>query len=235
MTRILLVDDHEMMRAGFRAILGSQPDLDVVGEAGTGAEALEQARLLTPDVICMDIQMPDMDGLTATGLITTDPTITAAVLILTTFDSEDYLFSALRAGAAGFLLKNSAPEDLIHAVRVLSAGEPLLSPEATRRVIERFAREESAIAAPAVSAPASPLAELEALTDREREIFAELVRGSTNPEIAVALHLGQATVKTHVSNVLTKLGLRDRVQAVIFAYEHGLQHERLLPPPPPTG
>lgn len=214
MIRVLLVDDHVMMRAGFRAILTSQPDIEIVGEAGTGAEGITAVRELRPEVVCMDVQMPDMDGLTATAAITADPDINAAVLILTTFDSEENLFRALRAGAAGFLLKNSAPEELIRAVRVLADGDGLLSPEATRRVISRFS-------ATSVSAPRSDTA-LEALTDREREVFAELVRGSTNPEIALALHLGQATVKTHVSNVLMKLDLRDRVQAVIFAYENGL-------------
>lgn len=214
MIRVLLVDDHVMMRAGFRAILTSQPDIEIVGEAGTGTEGIAAARDLLPDVICMDVQMPDMDGLTATEAITADPAIAAAVLILTTFDSEENLFRALHAGAAGFLLKNSEPEELIRAVHVLAGGDALLSPEATRRVIARFS------GAPEPT-PRTDTA-LETLTDREREVFAELVRGSTNPEIALALHLGQATVKTHVSNVLMKLDLRDRVQAVIFAYENGL-------------
>ncbi|UCR88358.1 response regulator [Mycetocola spongiae] len=216
-TRILLVDDHEMVRAGFRIILGSQPDLEIVAEAATGAEALLRARETHPDVICMDVQMPDMDGLEATALITADPALRAAVLILTTFDRDDYLFRALRAGAAGFLLKNSTPEQLIEAVRVVSRGDALLAPELTRRVISRFAETPSSPAA-----PATPPACLTELTDREREVLGLVARGLSNLEIATRLFVGEATVKSHVSKVLQKLGVRDRIQAVVYSYEHGI-------------
>lgn len=216
-TRILLVDDHEMVRAGFRIILGSQPDLEIVAEAATGAEALLRARETHPDVICMDVQMPDMDGLEATALITADPALRAAVLILTTFDRDDYLFRALRAGAAGFLLKNSTPEQLIEAVRVVSRGDALLAPELTRRVISRFAESPASPAA-----PATPPACLTELTDREREVLGLVARGLSNLEIATRLYVGEATVKSHVSKVLQKLGVRDRIQAVVYSYEHGI-------------
>ncbi|SFN67870.1 response regulator [Mycetocola miduiensis] len=213
MTRVLLADDHEMVRAGFRIILGSQPDLKVVGEAATGAEALARAAELEPDVICMDVQMPDMDGLEATRRIVADKSNTSAVLILTTFDRDDYLFEALRAGASGFLLKNSTPEQLIDAVRVVAAGDALLSPAVTRRVIERFGAQPDADAA---EAPAS----LASLTDRESEVLQLVAQGMSNAEIATSLYVGEATVKSHVSKVLQKLGLRDRIQAVVWAYEN---------------
>ncbi|MET0861235.1 MAG: response regulator transcription factor [Microbacterium sp.] len=214
-TRVLLADDHEMVRAGFRIILGSQPDIEVVGEAATGAEALARAAELVPDVICMDVQMPDMDGLEATRRIVADNTVTSAVLILTTFDRDDYLFEALQAGASGFLLKNSTPEQLIDAVRVVAAGDALLSPGVTRRVIERFG------ASPDTAAhPATPPAELDTLTDRETEVLQLVAQGLSNAEIARSLFVGEATVKSHVSKVLQKLGLRDRIQAVVWAYEN---------------
>lgn len=216
--RVLLVDDHSMVRAGFRTILGSQPDVEVVGEAGTGVEALALARELSPDVICMDVQMPDMDGLEATRRLVADPDIPAAVLMLTTFDRDDYLFAALAAGASGFLLKNSGPEQLIDAVRVLALGDALLSPEVTRRVIERFGEGGAAAAPTARPAPAT-LAEL---TAREHEVLCLVAAGLSNAEIAGRLFVGEATVKTHVSKILQKLLVRDRIQAVIYAYEHGL-------------
>jgi len=214
-TRVLLVDDQELVRAGFRIILNSEPGLEVVGEAANGADAVRLARELQPDVICMDVQMPEMDGLEATREIVADPLVASRVLMLTTFDRDDYLFEALSAGASGFLLKTASPENLVEAVQVLARGDALLSPSVTRRVIERFL--------PA-SAPVAVLpdrAELPDLTDRETEVLAQIALGRSNAEIAVELYVGEATVKTHVSNVLTKLGVRDRIQAVVFAYEHG--------------
>ncbi|GAB3618623.1 response regulator transcription factor [Okibacterium endophyticum] len=233
MTRVLLVDDHEMVRTGFRVILGAQPDLDVVGEASTGREAITAASALSPDVICMDVQMPDMDGIEATALIVADPAVTAAVLILTTFDRDDYLFEALHAGASGFLLKNSSPDQLIDAVRVVASGDALLSPAVTRRVIEQFATPEAGAAPvattsspPRQTAASSPVVErpaaLDSLTERESEVLTLVAQGLSNAEIAAALWVGEATVKTHVSKVLQKLALRDRIQAVVYAYEHGV-------------
>ncbi|WP_405219090.1 response regulator [Agrococcus sp. Ld7] len=226
MTRILLVDDQALVRAGFETILTSEPGFEVVGQAKNGAEGVRLAAERTPDVICMDVQMPIMDGLEATRQITAS-SAHPAVLMLTTFDREDFLFDALSAGASGFLLKTAEPEQLIDAVHALARGDALLSPEVTRRVIERFA------AAPAVAASAStdrgsepaspaPSPELERLTDRERETLLLLARGRSNAEIARELFVGEATVKTHVSNVLLKLGIRDRIHAVIWAYEHGV-------------
>ena len=219
--RVLLVDDQALVRAGFRIILESEPGIEVVGEATDGAAAIRQAAMLRPDVICMDVQMPGMDGLTATRAIVADPTSSAAVLVLTTFDREDYLFSALQHGASGFLLKNATPEALVEAVQVLARGDALLSPEITRRVIERFAR----ISLPGRPTPVSERPEPAAvgeLTDREREVFELIALGLANAEIAARLYLGEATVKTHVSKVLQKLDLRDRIQAVVYAYEHGI-------------
>lgn len=214
--RILLVDDQELVRTGFRAILGSVPGLEVVGEAGDGAAAIELARRLKPDVICMDVQMPVLDGLDATRRIVADPEATGTVLVLTTFDDDDSLFRALDAGASGFLLKTASPEQLVDAVRVLAAGDALLAPAVTRRVIERFSG----------STAAPRAAELDALTEREEEVFRLVARGLANAEIATVLHVGEATVKTHVSNILLKLGVRDRVQAVVRAYETGFVHPR---------
>jgi len=219
--RVLLVDDQALVRAGFRIILESEPGIVVVGEAVDGSAAIRQAAALQPDVICMDVQMPGMDGLTATRAIVADPASRAAVLVLTTFDREDYLFSALQHGASGFLLKNATPEALVEAVQVLARGDALLSPEITRRVIERFAR----ISLPGRPTPVSERPEPAAvgeLTDREREVFELIALGLANAEIAARLYLGEATVKTHVSKVLQKLDLRDRIQAVVYAYEHGI-------------
>jgi DNA-binding NarL/FixJ family response regulator len=209
MIRVLLVDDQELVRAGFRVILSSRPDLEVVGEAADGYAALEQARSLRPDVICMDVQMPGLDGLDATRRIVADADATGTVLVLTTFDDDDSLFRALDAGASGFLLKTATPEQLVDAVRVLAAGDALLAPEVTRRVIERFG-----------GRPAVPT-ELRELTEREADVLRLVARGLSNAEIAAELTVGEATVKTHVSNVLLKLGVRDRVQAVVRAYETG--------------
>ena len=213
--RVLLVDDQALVRAGFRVILQSEPGIHVVGEASDGAAALVLARTLQPDVICMDVQMPGVDGLTATRSIVDDPSIRAAVLMLTTFDREDYLFAALQHGASGFILKNSTPEALIEAVQVLARGDALLAPDVTRRVIERCVN----LAGASVLAAVAPK-ELHELTERESEVFALLAQGLANAEIAAQLFLGEATVKSHVSKVLMKLGLRDRIQAVIYAYEH---------------
>jgi len=213
-TTVLLVDDQELVRAGFRIILGSEPGIEVVGEAANGADGIRLARELNPDVVCMDVQMPGMDGLEATRAIVSDPGIASHVLILTTFDRDDYLFEALNAGASGFLLKTASPENLVDAVQILSRGDALLSPSVTRRVIERFGQWSSAPSAPERT-------ELPDLTDRETEVLAQIALGRSNAEIAVELYVGEATVKTHVSNVLTKLGVRDRIQAVVFAYENG--------------
>ena len=211
-TRVLLVDDHALMRAGFRLILDSAPDLEVVGEAASGEEAVRAASDLRPDVICMDVQMPGMGGLAASRQIVADPGLQCAVVIVTTFDRDDYLFEALQAGASGFLLKNAAPEELQAAVRVAAAGDALLAPEVTRRVIARFA---AAAPTPTPTAAAD-------LTERESEVLRLMAQAMSNAEIAAHLIIGEATVKTHVSNVLLKLGVRDRVAAVGYAYRHGL-------------
>ncbi|MBO0980834.1 response regulator transcription factor [Microbacterium sp. SD291] len=233
--RVLLVDDHAMLRAGFRTILSTQPDITVVGEAATGADAVAMASALRPDVITMDVQMPDMDGIEATRLIVADPSIEAAIAIITTFDRDDYLHQALDAGASGFLLKNAGADDLIAAVRALAAGDGMLAPEVTRRVLARFAAASTpapaATAAPvAVPAGATPAALsrtatgtlAEPLTDREAEVLELLSDARSNAEIASALFIGEATVKTHVSRILQKLGARDRVQAVVIAHRMGL-------------
>ncbi|MFI1194897.1 response regulator [Micromonospora sp. NPDC020750] len=212
--RVLLADDQRLVRTGFRVILEVEDDIRVVGEAADGARAAELAATLRPDVVLMDVEMPGVDGLEGTRRITAVPGA-PAVLILTTFDRDDYLFAALQAGASGFLLKNGTPEDLVDAVRILHRGDALLAPEITRRVIATFA-------APAGRAPRTDPTLLDGLTPREREVLELLGRGVTNAEIAAALYLGEATVKTHVSRVLAKLGLRDRTQAVVFAYEHGV-------------
>ncbi len=213
--RVVLVDDQDLVRAGFRVILGTEEGIEVVGEARNGAEAIDRVTALQPDVVLMDVQMPDVDGLEATRRILS-PTPASdrpvKVVILTTFDREDYLFQALKAGASGFLLKNARPEDLIEAVRVVARGDALLSPEVTRRVIERFSAPEP---------PPRPHRPSE-LTEREYEVLVALARGATNAEIAEQLYVGETTVKTHVSRVLTKLGLRDRTQAVVYAYENGV-------------
>ncbi|HWK76889.1 response regulator transcription factor [Microbacterium sp.] len=220
MIRVLLVDDHAMLRAGFRTILDSQPDITVVGEAATGAEAVAQASALRPDVISMDVQMPDMDGIEATRRIVADPEVHASIAIVTTFDRDDYLFSALDAGASGFLLKNSGPEDLVSAVRVLAAGDGMLAPEVTRRVVQRYAGASSGEdAVPTASAAIRPA---EPFTDREAEVLALMAEAMSNAEIAASLFIGEATVKTHVSRILQKLGARDRVQAVVLALRGGL-------------
>lgn len=213
--RLLLVDDQELVRTGFRLFLETQDDLEVVGEAGDGAEAIERARELRPDVILMDIRMPQMDGVEATARLTSagiEPP--PRVLVLTTFDLDEYVFGALRAGAAGFLLKDAPRQQLLEAIRVVHDGEALLSPSITRRLIEDFATRTDPLE--------PPTAVLERLTPREREVLVLVARGLSNSEIAERLVVTEATVKSHFGSVLTKLALRDRVQAVVFAYEHGI-------------
>jgi DNA-binding NarL/FixJ family response regulator len=223
MIRVLLVDDHAVLRAGFRTILEASGDIVVVGEAATGSEAVEAAAALKPDVICMDVQMPGMDGLEATRAIVGDPAVDAAVIVVTTFDRDDYLFAALDAGASGFLLKNAGADELVTAVRVIAGGDALLAPEVTRRVIQRFA----AASVPADVVPPTGLApqswlDAASLTERETEVLRLLARARSNAEIARELFIGEATVKTHVSNVLQKLDARDRVHAAVLAHQHGI-------------
>jgi DNA-binding NarL/FixJ family response regulator len=211
--RVVLADDQPLVRAGFRMILEAEDDIDVAGEASDGEEAVAVTRQLQPDVVLMDIQMPKVDGLEATRRIAQDASIDSRILILTTFERDDYVFEALRAGASGFMLKNAAPEDLVRAVRVVATGDALLDPAITRRVIQDYAQR---------AAPRKDHARLARLTEREREVLRLLATGKSNAELAAHLYLGEGTVKTHVSHVLGKLGLRDRVQAVVFAYETGL-------------
>ncbi len=215
MIRVLIADDQAMVRQGFGALLAAQPDLLVVGDAADGAAAVTAARNLNPDVILMDVRMPVMDGLEATRRLTAGPTAGGPkILILTTFDLDDYVYEALRAGASGFLLKDAPAADLVQAVRVVAAGEALLAPSVTRRLIAEFA------ARPQKDRP-RPVA-LNALTPRETEVLRLIARGRSNQEIAADLVVAEQTVKTHVGRILTKLALRDRAQAVVFAYETGL-------------
>ena len=213
MTRVLIADDEDLMRAGLTELLGADPEIDIVGQASTGREAVAQARYLVPDVVLMDVRMPDLDGIAATReLIRLAPGV--KVLILTTFEQDDYVFGALRAGASGFLLKRTRPEELIAAVQTIAAGDSLLSPSVTRRVIDRMAQQ-----------PTPDLADqakLHDLTAREREVLELIARGLSNREIAAALVVEESTIRTHVKRILMKLDLRDRVQAVIFAYESGI-------------
>jgi DNA-binding NarL/FixJ family response regulator len=214
MIKVLVVDDQQLVRAGFRVILDSEPDLVVVGEAEDGAQALRQNRELQPDVVLMDIRMPNMDGLEAARrIITASP---ARVLILTTFGADEYVYGALQAGASGFMLKDTPPEQLIAAVRAAAAGNALIDASVTRRFISQFAK----AVRPTVATPS----ELELLTSRELEVLRLLTQGLSNSEIAATLIVEESTVKTHVSRILMKLGLRDRVQAVILAYETGFVH-----------
>jgi DNA-binding NarL/FixJ family response regulator len=212
--RVVIVDDQELVRAGFRMILDAEDDIDVVGDAGDGREAVDLVRRTGADVTLMDIRMPDVDGIEATRQIQAAGLATK-VLVLTTFDLDEYVFDAVRAGASGFLLKDTPPEDLVRAVHVVAAGDALLAPSVTRRLIEEFGR-----ATP--SSTVAPDDRLERLTDREREVLVLMARGLSNTEIAAELIVGEATVKTHVGRVLMKLEVRDRVQAVVVAYETGL-------------
>jgi DNA-binding NarL/FixJ family response regulator len=213
---VLLVDDQPLLRMGFRLILEGEDDLSIVGEASDGAEAVRQVRELNPDVVLMDVRMPVQDGIDATGAITAAGA-TSRVNILTTFDVDEYAFAGLQAGASAFLLKDVAPAELIQAVRVVASGDAVVAPRVTQRLLETYVR---GTARPAASAPRDPL--LEDLTPRETEMLEAMAEGLSNAEIAHRYFLSEATVKTHVRRILTKLHLRDRVQAVVYAYETGL-------------
>jgi len=219
--RVLLVDDDDLMRAGLRAVLSSDSRVEVVGEAGSGRAAVERVRALRPDLVLMDVRMPDLDGIAATREVTSAlPEV--KVVILTTFEQDDYIFGALNAGASGFLLKRSGPEELLAAIQTVAAGDSLLSPSVTRTVIDRMARQPT----PEIG----PSRLLDELTPREHEVLVLLARGLSNSEIAAELVIEESTVKTHVKRILMKLRLRDRIQAVVFAYESGL----VQPGPKPT-
>jgi DNA-binding NarL/FixJ family response regulator len=213
MTGVIIADDDDLMRAGLIELLTVDPSIEIVGEAATGQQALDRTLRLEPDVVLMDVRMPDLDGIEATRRLASAGS-PAKILILTTFEQDDYVFAALRAGASGFLLKRTRPEDLIAAVHIVAAGDSLLSPSVTRRVVDRMAQQPTP--------DFGELSTLSTLTPREREVLAALARGLSNREIAAALVVEETTVRTHVKRVLMKLQLRDRVQAVIFAYEHGL-------------
>jgi DNA-binding NarL/FixJ family response regulator len=210
--RVLIADDQALVRAGFRMLLDAESDIDVVGEATNGLEAVAETRRLRPDVVLMDIRMPELDGLEATRQVLAEADKQTRVLVLTTFDLDEYVYDALRAGASGFLVKNTPTEQLVAAIQVVASGDALLSPSVTRRVIEEFA----------ARTQARPPRELEELTPRELEVLKLLARGLSNAEIARELVLAENTVKTHVAHVLTKLHLRDRVQAVVLSYETGI-------------
>ena len=209
--RVLIADDQSMVRAGFRMLLSGEEDIEVVAEAGNGLEAVDRAARFHPTVVLMDIRMPELDGLGATRRILASDAATR-ILILTTFDLDEYVYEALRAGASGFVLKDDPPEQLLAAVRIVAGGDALLSPAITKRVIERFAR----------TARPTPPRQLDELSERERDVFRLIARGLSNAEIGRKLYISEATVKTHVTHLLQKLGLRDRVQAVVLAHESGL-------------
>jgi DNA-binding NarL/FixJ family response regulator len=212
--RVLLADDQALVRGGFRSLLDARDDIEVVGEAANGHEALSLAKTLVPDVVLMDIRMPDLDGLEATRQIAADPHLTdVRIVMLTTFGLDEYLFDALRYGASGFLVKDTEPADLVAAVRVVAAGDSLISPSMTRRLVEEFATR---------AKPSRPATELDVLTEREREVLGLVAGGLTNDEIAERLYMSPATARTHVSRTMTKLGARDRTQLVVLAYETGL-------------
>jgi DNA-binding NarL/FixJ family response regulator len=216
-TRVLLVDDQELMRMGFRMVIDSQEDLEVVGEVGNGRQALGAVARLAPDVILMDVRMPEMDGVEATRRLI-DAGSSARVIILTTFDLDEYVYAALRAGASGFLLKDAQPADLLSAIRAVAAGDAVVAPSVTRRLLSTFGHRLPA----AVTSGAIEQALVEQLTAREYEVLLLVAGGLSNAEIAAELVLSEATVKSHVGRILAKLELRDRVQIVVFAYEHGL-------------
>ena len=212
--RVAIADDQPLVRAGFATMVGYADDLQLVGEADNGEQAITVARRAAPDVFLMDIRMPGLDGLEATRRITGDPDLAATrIIMLTTFDLDDYVYEALRSGASGFLLKDARPEDILNAVRVVAAGDALLAPRITRRLIERFT---------AAAAPTRPPAELAQLTERESEVLVLVAQGQSNAEIADQLYISLYTAKTHVSRILTKLHARDRAQLVVLAYETGL-------------
>ena len=221
--RLLLVDDQPMLRMGFRMVFDAQPDMEVVGEAADGVEALAALERTPVDVVLMDVRMPRMDGVEATRRIAALPEPTPRVVILTTFDLDEYVFAGLRAGASAFLLKDVPPEELLHAIRVVASGDAIVAPSVTRRLLDQFVDhlpvEDGDASGAGGAAAVSPV---DSLTEREREVLLQVARGQSNGEIASALFLSEATVKTHVGHILTKLGLRDRVQLVIHAYETGL-------------
>jgi DNA-binding NarL/FixJ family response regulator len=213
--RVFLVDDQALVRAGLRLVIAAQSDMEVVGEAGDGRDALEALAVTTADVVLMDVRMPRLDGVAATGhLIERDGQRAPRVLVLTTFDLDEYVFAAIRAGASGFLLKDAQPEELLAAIRAVASGDAVVAPSATRRLLEHVAG----------ALPGAPARDerLTTVTDREREVLLSVARGASNAEIGAELHMAEATVKTHVGRLLTKLGARDRVQLVVYAYEHGL-------------
>jgi DNA-binding NarL/FixJ family response regulator len=213
--RVFLVDDQALVRAGLRLVIAAQSDMEVVGEAGDGRDALETLAVTTADVVLMDVRMPRLDGVAATGhLIERDGERAPRVLVLTTFDLDEYVFAAIRAGASGFLLKDAQPEELLAAIRAVASGDAVVAPSATRRLLEHVAG----------ALPGAPARDerLTTVTDREREVLLSVARGASNAEIGAELHMAEATVKTHVGRLLTKLGARDRVQLVVYAYEHGL-------------
>jgi DNA-binding NarL/FixJ family response regulator len=223
-TRVLIADDDDLVRAGLVEVLSNDPTIDIVGQAATGREAIERARRLAPDVVLMDVRMPDLDGIAATGELSRVAS-SARVLILTTFEQDDYVFGALHAGASGFLLKRARPEELIAAVHTIAAGDSLLSPSVTRRVIDRMAQQ-----------PIPELtdqAKLDELTPREREVLQLIARGLSNREIAAALVVEEATIRSHIRRILMKLELRNRVQIVIFAYETGINRPAAAARPKP--
>ncbi|WP_020579461.1 response regulator [Actinopolymorpha alba] len=217
--RVFLVDDQVLVRAGFRMVVDSQPDMDVVGEAGDGVEALAKLRSVDADVVLMDVRMPRMDGVEATRQIRALGVDAPRVVVLTTFDIDEYAFSALKAGAAGFLVKDAPPDDLLSGIRAVHSGDAVVAPSTTRRLLER-------VAPLLPDSTPRPDERVAGLTDREREVLLEVARGLSNGEIAGRLFLAEATVKTHVGRILAKLGLRDRVQLVVFAYENGLVSAR---------
>lgn len=216
MIKVLLADDQSLLRLGFRAVLDRQPDLEVVGEAADGEQAVTMTRALRPDVVLMDVRMPRLDGIEATRHIAGSGSA-ARVLVLTTFDLDEYVFAALRAGASGFLVKDATPAELADGIRVVAAGDAAVAPGVTRRLIERFARH---LPAPGSDRPAVDRSG--GLTEREREVLVQVARGRSNSEIAERLHVTPATVKVHVGRILGKLGLRDRAQVIVYAYEHGV-------------
>lgn len=214
MIRVLLADDQALVRAGFRMIVENAPDMQIIGEAGDGAEAAAMALKLQPDVVLMDVRMPDVDGVEATRRIHAGGAGLTRILMLTTFDLDEYVYASLQAGAGGFLLKDTLAADLLSAIRVIVRGDAVVAPSVTRRLIERYVGTHPA--------PVTPPADLETLTEREREVLALIARGLSNAEIATRIYVTEGTVKTHVSRILAKLDLRDRVQAVVYAYETGL-------------
>jgi len=222
--RVVVADDQALVRAGFCGIVAATPGLTVVGEAGTGTDAVEVTRRTRPDVVLMDVRMPDLDGIEATRQITGSPGLASRVLILTTFDLDEYVYSALHAGASGFLLKSTQPAELVNAIRVVAAGDALLAPSVTRRLVEEFTRRPVPRPAAPEPPPATrvPAVRLDAITGREREVLALIATGLSNSEIATKLSISEATAKTHVGHLLTKLNARDRVHLVILAFQAGL-------------